>query len=184
MAKIKDIHFSKAPPGYSLTGTKGQWAWERPPEHSAPSAAVDSILNNWEKPEIQENLAQLLFAGVSIEELVMTTVKLGFTEGKFSADVAEIIKTPLTFYLMGLATDAGIHDARVFNTIDGMHRENYGMKDSQILNIMRKRNPDKYNFVLNKAPKMVKEEQMRRAAVKEERANSFLGEPPMVEGEE
>lgn len=184
MAKIKDIHFSKAPPGYSLTGAKGQWAWERPPEHSTPAAAVDGILNNWEKPEIQENLVQLLFAGVSIEELVMTTVKLGFMEGKFSVDVAEIIKTPLTFYLMGLATDAGIHDARIFNTADGMPRTDYGMKDSQILNIMRKRNPEKFNFVLNKAPKMVEQEKQRRAVVAEQRSNSFLAEPPMIEGEE
>ena len=175
-----ESNFSVAPPGYSLTGPKGQYAWEKPPEHATPNAAVDAIIDNLEKQEVQENMVQLMFAGVSIEELVSTMTKVGFMEGKFSVDVAEIIKAPLSMYLMGLATEANIQDVRVFNTYDGLPRTDYGMKDSQILNIMRNRNPNKYEYVTAVAPQQIKEERARRDAVKEERADSFLE----VKGEE
>ena len=171
--------FSEAPPGYSLTGGKGQWAWERPPEYATAPEAVDAIIDNLEKPEIQAEQVKLLAAGVSIEEIVNTTVKLGFMEGKFSVDVAEVIKAPLAYYYMGLATEAGI-DANVFSTKNGLPRTNYGMDDSQILGIMKDRNPDFHKFIT--------QGQFDRAAQLEQQQmelqqNSFLGTQEMPEDE-
>ena len=104
--------------------------------------------------------------------------RVGFMEGKFTVDVAEIIKAPLAMYLMGLATEAGV-PAKVFTTPNGLPRENYGMKDSQILNIMRDRNPDFAKFIEDEVPKRLGQEQQRRSRIKEE---SFIGVelPPEV----
>lgn len=177
-----ESRFSKAPPGYSLTGTPGKWPWERPPEFNTPSEAVDGLIDNLEKPEIQEQYVQLMAAGVSIEELVSTMTRVGFMEGKFTVDVAEIIKAPLAMYLMGLATEAEI-PAKVFTTQDGLPRENYGMKDAQILNIMRDRNPDFAKFVERDLPQRLGQEKQRREQIQQE---SFIGvepSPEMIEGE-
>jgi hypothetical protein len=40
--------FNKAPPGWSLTEPKGKWAWEKPPVHSGPAQAVDSVIDRLE----------------------------------------------------------------------------------------------------------------------------------------
>lgn len=177
-----DSRFSKAPPGYSLAGAPGKWPWERPPQYNTPSEAMDGLVDSLEKPEIQEQYVQLMAAGVSIEELVSTATRVGFMEGKFTVDVAEIIKAPLTMYLMGLATDAKI-PAKVFVTKDGLPRNDYGMKDSQILNIMRDRNPEFSRFVEVEMPKRLGSEKQRRQTLKEE---SFIGvepDPTVLEGE-
>lgn len=166
--------FSKAPPGYSLTNSRGQWPWDKPPELNTPAEAVDYHIENLEKPDIQEYTVQILAAGISIEEIVNTTVKLGFMEGKYSVDVAEIIKAPLAFYLMGLAAEAGV-PAKVFTTPDGMPRTNYGMKDHQILNIMRDRNPEFANYITRVHPEVEREEENR---MQQMQAQSFLAVEP------
>ena len=176
--------FNKPPPGYSLTQAPGKWPWEKPPKYSTAPAAVDAIIDNLEKPEIQEHYVQLLAAGVSAEELVETMVRLGFTEGLYTVDVAELVKTPLLMYLMGLATDAGV-PARVFNTRDGMPRTNYGMKDAQILNIMRRKNPDFARYITQQYPQEIAQErafeQAKDVSIQQE---SFLGVEDTGETEE
>lgn len=175
-----ESRFSKAPPGFSLAGTPGKWPWERPPEYPTAPEAVDYLIDNLEKPDIQEEQIKLLAAGVSIEEIVTTTVRIGFMEGKFTVDVAELIKAPLTFYLMGLATDAGI-DAKVFATRNGQYRKNYGMQDAQLLRIMRDRNPEFEKFVTTEMPRQKAQQEERQRALQEE---SFLGiEQEAIEGE-
>ena len=175
-----ESRFSKAPPGYSLTGPQGKWPWERPPEFATAPEAVDALIANIEKPQIQEMQLQLLAAGVSIEEIVNTTVRVGFMEGKFTPDVAEIIKAPLAFYYMGLAAEADI-DAKVFATKSGLPRTEYGMKDSQILKIMRDRNPDFAKFITEKMPKQQEQEML---AQEQMMSGSFLGvDESVIEGE-
>jgi len=166
-----ESRFSKAPPGHSLTGTPGKWPWERPPKYATPAEAVDGLIDNLEKPDIQEYHVQLMAAGVSIEEIVGTAARVGFMEGLFTVDVAELIKAPLAIYLMGLATEADI-PAKVFNTKDGLPRTNYGMKDAQILNIMKDRNPDFAKFVTQDMPRINQEKQVRQQQISEE---SFIG---------
>jgi len=173
--------FSRPPAGFSLAGTPGQWPWERPPKYATAEQAVDALIDNLEKPEIQEMHIQLLAAGVSIEEIVTTTSRVGFMEGMFTVDVGELIKGPLAIYFMGLAVDAGI-DANVFATRDGLPRTNYGMKDSVILNIMRDRNPDFAKYVTTRLPR---EESMRLDQERMMQEQSFLGmdSPDVIEGE-
>lgn len=170
--------FSKAPPGYSLTDTPGKWPWERPPQYATPSEAVDALIENLEKPDVEENIIAVMAAGASIEELVNTTVRVGFMEGKFTVDVAEIIKAPLAYYLMGLATEAEI-PAKVFATKDGLPRENNAQSESRILNIMRDRNPEFAKFIISELPKQLSAEKQRKEQIQQE---SFLAvEPNEVE---
>lgn len=173
--------FSKAPPGYSLTSEPGKWAWEKPPQFSTPSEAVDALLTSLQKPEAEEQMVQLMAAGISIEELVNVMTKVGFMEGKFSVDVAEIIKVPVAFYLMGLAVEAGIDNVtKVFNTKDGLPRTNYGVDDATLLTIMQDRNPQLAQEIMVNTPQRARQNRMRDAQLAQE---SFLAvSAPSMEG--
>lgn len=180
-----ETRFDRAPPGFSLTGPKGQYPWERPPKHNTPPEAVDAIIDNLEKPDVQEYYVQLLAAGVSIEEMVGTMARVGFMEGQFTVDVAELIKAPLAYYLMGLAADAGV-PANVFKTKDGMPRKNFGMKDGQLLNLMRRRNPDFANYITQGLPKQLEQERAEQETAEmemQEKRGGFISMPDVVEGE-
>jgi hypothetical protein len=100
-----DQRFNRAPAGWSLTEPLGKWAWEKPPKHSIPGDAVDSIIEKIEGSEqTYDQFAKLMFAGISIEEIVDTVAIGGFMQGEFSPDVAEIIKAPLAIYFLGMAS--------------------------------------------------------------------------------
>jgi hypothetical protein len=169
----KSSSFNQAPPGHSLTDEPGKWAWERPTEFSSPDEAMDALLDSLERPEMQESLIQLLSAGVSIEEITNTMTKLGFMEGKWTVDIAELLRPNLAVYLMGLAVEAGIDTfTRVFASPDGMPRTNYGLEDGQILEIMKDRNPNLYREILVNKPDRERTQRQRQAQLSEE---SFLG---------
>ena len=97
-------------------------------------------------------------------------------EGKFSVDVAEIIKIPLTIYLMGLATEAGIHQTKVFNTKDGMPPRKEMLDDLTLLSIMKDRNPQMADMVLGGMQRQIVEEAQQQQEMLE---GSFLGSPDL-----
>lgn len=165
-----------------MTSEPGKWAWEQPPEFATPSETVDALIGSLQDPEAEEQMVQLMAAGISIEELVNVMTKVGFMEGKFSADVAEIIKVPLSFYFMGLAVEAGIDNVtKVFNTKDGLPRTNYGLDDATLLTIMQDRNPRLAQELMVNTPKRIKGERAQQARVAEE---SFLAVPePTMQGQ-
>ena len=49
--KIKAM---SAPPGHSLTGEPGKWAWEQPPRFSDPNDAIDFIVDKLDERIPQE----------------------------------------------------------------------------------------------------------------------------------
>lgn len=164
--------FNRAPPGISLASPPGRMPFESPPMYAHPADAVDAIIDNIERPETEEKFLQLMTAGVSVEELVDTLTVSGFVEGMFSPDVAEIIKPPLGFYLMGLAAAADI-PVKPFRGKDGLPPEAESMDDVQIFEIMRVRNPELAKFVVER-PQI---EKRQKEELKQRLAGSFLGAP-------
>ena len=161
--------FNRAPPGYSLTQPQKKWPWEQPPRFARPDQAVDFIIDNLEKEDTEQHYVEIMFAGISIEEIVNGLVSAGFGQGLFTPDVAEIIKAPLAFYLMGVANKYDV-PAKVFKTRDGTPPKPKQNKDSTLLNIMRVRNPDVYKAMFE-----LKEDQIHNELVGEMKAkDSFL----------
>ena len=146
-----DQRFNRGPAGWSLTEPLGKWAWEKPPKHAVPGNAVDDIIGKIENSEeTYEQFTKLMFAGVSIEEIVDTVAIGGFMQGEFSPDVAELIKPPLAIYFLGMAAENQI-PVKVFNTTDGTAIENRGMSDIDLESMMRDNNPSLYDFLQQKA---------------------------------
>ena len=80
----------------------------------------------------------------------------GFSQGQFTPDVAEIIKGPLAAYLMGVAAEEDI-PVKVYNTNDGLYKIDEGMSDDDMMNVMKDRNPDLYQFIQSKADEIDEE---------------------------
>ena len=143
-----------APPGIGMTQDKGKWQWEQPPLISDPDQAVDSVIEQFELAK--ENILKLMVAGISIEEIVSTTVFNGFMEGKFNPDIAELIKPALSLYLMKLADDVDAPfklyaEDQPTNEID----------DDELFQVMKQRNPEMFNNIrenLNQRKRMGKEQ--------------------------
>jgi|TARA_B100000085_G_C18444097_1_gene472069 hypothetical protein len=130
-----------APPGHSLTGTPGQWPWERPPLLSDPNDAVDYVIERLETGGGDEDMVKLMLAGVTIQELVSQISFKGFMAGTFNPDVAELIKPAMAVYLMGLAEENGV-EPELFVVEPEKEREN--VDDQTLFRIMKQRNPSLY----------------------------------------
>ena len=138
-----------APPGIGMTQDKGKWQWEQPPLISDPDQAVDSVIEQFELAK--ENILKLMVAGISIEEIVSTTVFNGFMEGKFNPDIAELIKPALSLYLMKLADDVDAPfklyaEDQPTNEID----------DEELFQVMQLRNQEMFNKMLENANKTIR----------------------------
>ena len=83
-----------------------------------------------------------MLAGVSVEEIINITVMNGFTEGKFTPDVAEIIKPALAVKLLTMAQD---NDVPIRMFVDEIASNE--MEDEQLFRIMEERNPEMFKHL-------------------------------------
>jgi hypothetical protein len=140
---------NRMPPGHSLTGPEGKWAWEKPPRFVDPEEAIDFVIDKLEEPAVESDMLNLMTAGISIEEIVETVALGGFATGHYTPDVAEIIKAPIAMYLAGLAVENEI-PPKMFNTKTGMPPVKENVSEAQVLNIMQDREPERIDAI-NKA---------------------------------
>jgi len=177
MAKVDPM--MRSIPGYSLTKPKGMWNWDKPPRTTNINAAITKIIDNLEKPHIEEQVSRLMIAGISVEEIVNTVGQMGFAEGEFNPDVAELVKGPVAMYLIGVADKYDI-PVRVFANEKEMLEKRRGLDDDTILEIMRERNPALYQFMENK---QAEQREMAMMNADEVLEGTFLAEMPEVENE-
>jgi len=137
---------NRMPPGHSLTGSEGKWAWEKPPRFTNPEEAIDFVIDQLETPDVESDMLNLMTAGISIEEIVETVALGGFATGHYTPDVAELIKAPIAMYLAGLAVENEI-PPKMFNTETGMPPSNEQVSDAQIMNIMQDREPERIDAI-------------------------------------
>jgi len=107
--------FDAPVPGEGMTAPKESRVWEKPAQFSKPKDAIDFVVGKIDSDEsTKDEMLNLMTTGVPIESLTNTISFTGFTEGKWTPDVAELIKLPIASYLIGLAVNNNI-DATVFN---------------------------------------------------------------------
>ena len=157
--KIKAM---SAPPGHSLTGEPGKWAWEQPPRFSDPNDAIDFITDKLDERIPQEDMLKMMTAGITIEEIVNQISFKGFMQGQFNPDVAELIKPALAMFLMKLSIDNGF-TTRLFIDEDPQPE----VSDDRFFSIMKERNPELFNAMNEAINKGVRLEE--QAAVNEAR---------------
>ena len=112
-------------PGESLTREAGEGNFERPPEQTDPQAVIDDIKNFLQAPQVADELVAQMGAGFPVEAIVGMLTKGGVAQGKFSPDVAEIVKPAITIILISMALEQGMTDLVVFTDqpVDQMEEE-------------------------------------------------------------
>ena len=107
--------FDRPTPGQGMTAAPGSRVWEQPSQFSNPKEAVAFVIGKIDSNEQgKDEMLNLMAAGSPIEDFVNTISLSVFSEGKWSPDVAELIKLPVTAYLIGLAMENGI-EAQLYN---------------------------------------------------------------------
>ena len=146
-------NFAPAPPGHSLTEDNTKWAWGKPPKVADPEQALEQAINSLKEDRIQLELVKLFLGGASIEMIVEGYLFQGFQEGRFSPDVAVLIKAPLAFYIASIAEEANI-PYRFFENKDALDEGT--MDDDTLLEMMQENNPSMFNFIREKINKDIR----------------------------
>ena len=121
-------------PGQSLTDKPGNAAWEHPPQMVNTAEAADFIWEQLSTPEFAEQVIAMLDAGIPIEAIARTILFGGFTEGKWSPDVAFIIAEPVMKMIATVGMLGGVKNFRI--SLDDMTNEN---ELSSIMDIKNKK---------------------------------------------
>ena len=101
--------FNHPVPGESLTSEGGARLYEYPPETNDPEEVIRTIIGYIENDEEEKDrILSALLGGMPVEALVQTFALGGVANGKFSPDVAELIKPALALFFAKMAIDEGI----------------------------------------------------------------------------
>jgi hypothetical protein len=158
---LDKIKAMSAPPGHSLTGEPGKWAWEQPPRFSDPNDAIDFITEKLDRTIPQRDMLRMMTAGITIEEIVNQISFKGFMQGTFNPDVAELIKPALAMYLLKLSIDNGF-TPRLFIE----EEQEPQVSDETFFSIMKQRNPEMFkvmNEQINEEARLEEEFAMKKA---------------------
>ena len=138
--------FNRPVPGHSLTDTPGSRRYENPAMFANPDDAVDFIVDKIMQPENQARFQKLMFAGMSVEEIVNTIGLGGFAGGVMTPDVSELVKTPIALVLINMALESDI-PVKVFAG-DNKPDEANTMDDETTMRMMADRNPQQLKMIL------------------------------------
>ena len=146
--------FAYAPPGHSLTQDNSRWPWGKPPRDVDPEVALSRALDGLEKPDVMEEMTKLLLVGVSVEALVEGFLLQGFQEGKFTPDIAVLIKPVLALMIGEMAEDAKITFRMFENDNAGQEGK---MDERTFFRMMKENNPRMFDFIREKVNSQIRE---------------------------
>ena len=131
-------------PGQSLTMRPGSQKFERPWKFTDPDDCVMFMIDKLEENrELKEQQLSQIAAGVPIEYIVNTIAFVGFSEGLWSPDVAELIKPPLAMYFILTATAENIPMV-VFNP---EKNDQAKLSNEEIVTNMASLNPEAFEII-------------------------------------
>ena len=145
-----DPHSSPIP-GQSLTMRPGSQKFERPPQFTNPDDCIMFVLDRIEQNHnVKEDYLRQMASGVPVEYIVNTISFVGFSEGMWSPDVAELIKPPLAMYFMMMGLEEEI-PVVLFNP---EAKDNSKISDEEIMENMQQLNPQAFNYIQQRAQGM------------------------------
>ena len=140
--KVEYDPFDQPIPGQGMAVEPGSRAWENPARFSKPEEAsayiIDKIENN---EQAKDGMLNIMAAGSPVETIVNTMAFVGFTEGQWTPDTAEMIKVPLAVYLVGLAIENDI-DVTMYNVAK---EDKETMNESDLYKMMASNRPEEFS---------------------------------------
>ena len=105
--------FDAPVPGQSLTDKPGNSPWEHPPQFTDTSEAAEFVWDKLTEPQFAEQVIGMLDAGIPVEAIGRIIVFSGFTEGKWTPDVAFIITEPIMKMIATIGIQGGVKKFRI-----------------------------------------------------------------------
>ena len=103
-------NFDAPIPGQSLTDTPGNYPWEHSPNVTRVEDAMMYLTERFTEEENAQNLVSMLKAGVPVEAIARVVLFAGFTEGKWSVDLAILIGEPLMKLIAAIGSRLGLKE--------------------------------------------------------------------------
>jgi len=142
--KVYGDRFAAAPPGHSLTTDNTQWPWGQPPQFTDPEDALEDMLRRLSDERKQNDLLKLLIVGVSIQVIIEGMLFKGFQDGRFTPDVAMLIKAPLSLFLANFAEENQIPYRLFENDMAGKEES---IDDETFLQMLYDNNPTMFETI-------------------------------------
>ena len=105
--------FDRPIPGQSLTDEPGNYPWEHPPQYSDVREARDRIFDGMTQEENAKQLITMLASDVPAEAIVRTVLFAGFTEGKWTVDMATLLAPVVLIQIVSMAKAAKLEKFRM-----------------------------------------------------------------------
>lgn len=106
---LPGMHPMNAPtPGQSLTKEPGNSVWEHPPKYTDVHSAVSFVFDQLVKPKNTYQMLAMLEKGVTVEQILRLILFAGFSEGKWTPDLAMLMARPVMMVIAGIAHRAGV----------------------------------------------------------------------------
>ena len=100
-------------PGQSLTNEPGNYAWEHPPQYVDPDSAMNFVMKKLGNVNMAEQILIMLKAKIPAEAITRLIVFGGFTEGKWTDDVATLIPPLVMQLVVAMGMRAKIKTMRI-----------------------------------------------------------------------
>ena len=141
--------FAAAPPGIGMMNEPGGRPWERPSRVSNPEDAANTTIQKIDgNPQVKEEMLNLMSVGSPIETIVNTVTFMGFVNGEWTPDTAELIKPALMIYFIGAALENNI-EATVYNVPED---EKEKTSEQDLIRMMRDFRPEEFDMAQNQLP--------------------------------
>ena len=105
--------FDAPVPGQGMTDKPGNYPWEHPPQYTDTMEATEFVWDKLTKPEFAEQVIGMLDAGIPVEAIGRIIVFSGFSEGKWTPDVAFIITEPIMKMIATIGIQGGVKKFRI-----------------------------------------------------------------------
>ena len=105
--------FDAPVPGQGLTDKPGNSAWEHPPQFTNTAEAAEYVWDKLTEPQFAEQVIGMLDAGVPVEAIGRIIVFSGFTEGKWTPDLAFLITEPIMKMIATIGITSGVKKFRI-----------------------------------------------------------------------
>lgn len=94
-------------PGMSLTAEPGSRPWEQPPQYNTPKEALDAVIPQIMSAEVARDMSNLMERGIAAEDITDGTLMTGFSEGKWTVDVAAQMALPMFLAIVDSVENIG-----------------------------------------------------------------------------
>jgi len=115
-------------PGQSLTDTPGNSPWEHPPQYTDLNTAAEYIWDTLHEEIKLEQVILILKSGVSVEALTRGILFSGFSDGKWSVDLAMLLSEIVFNQILAIGVKAKIKNVKILSSDNSNNafRKEYG----------------------------------------------------------